>query len=121
MSTINDVFDSSRDRPLRLRRRPDLVIAEHVYRGEQFWMIKDPLEMEFYRLNAEEHAVLMMVDGKHSIDEVKEGFEAAFPPQRITHRELQSFISDLHNKSLLAYEAPDVGQRLIERAKEKRR
>jgi hypothetical protein len=50
MQSLNDVFQSSRDRSFVLRRRPDLVVSEHVYRDERFWMIKDPLEMEFKRL-----------------------------------------------------------------------
>lgn len=119
MSTVDEVFESSRERPLGLRRRTDLVIVPQVNRDERYWMIKDPLEMEFYRLNEEEYAVLTMIDGKQSLDEIKESFELRFPPQRITHRDLQSFISDLHNKCLLAYTDPDIGLHLIERAKEK--
>ena len=120
MQDLSEVFQSSRERPLALRRRPDLVTAKHVYRNEPYWMIKDPLEMEFYRLNEEEYAVLTLVDGVHSLDQIKSEFEAKYPSQRITARELQMFISDLNSKSLLAYSSPDVGSRLIERAKEKR-
>jgi putative peptide zinc metalloprotease protein len=94
--------------------------VQQVYRAEPYWLIKDPLEMEFYRLNEEEYTILTMVDGKQSLEEIKEKFEHRFPSQRITHRELQSFISDLHSKSLLAYTDPDVGMRLVDRAKEKR-
>lgn len=121
MPTIADVFDSTRERPLGLRCRTDLVIVQHVYRDEKFWLIKDPLEMEFYRLNDEEYNVLKMVDGKQSLEDIKTTFESRFPAQRITHRELQNYISDLHNKCLLAYSDPEVGSQLIDRAKEKRR
>ena len=41
MLTITDVFDSTRERPLGLRCRTDLVIVQHVYRDEKFWLIKD--------------------------------------------------------------------------------
>jgi putative peptide zinc metalloprotease protein len=120
MSTAAEVFDSSRERPLGLRYRKDLVIVEQVYRDEPFWLIKDPLEMEFYRLNEEEHFVLKLVDGKLSLEEIKSAFEKKYPSQRITHKELQNYISDLHNKCLLAYTDPAVGAQLIDRAKEKR-
>jgi putative peptide zinc metalloprotease protein len=120
MQSLNDVFQSSRDRSFVLRRRPDLVVSEHVYRDERFWMIKDPLEMEFYRLNDEEYAILTFVDGKNSLEEINDKFAAKFPPQRLTHKELQAFILDLHTKSLLVYTNPGIGQRLIERSNEKK-
>jgi putative peptide zinc metalloprotease protein len=120
MSTAAEVFDSSRERPLGLRYRSDLVTVEQVYRDEPFWLIKDPLEMEFYRLNEEEYFVLRLVDGKLSLEEIKTAFEKKYPSQRITHKELQNYISDLHNKCLLAYTDPAVGAQLIDRAKEKK-
>lgn len=120
MLTVDEVFDSSRERPLGLYYRKDLVIVEQVYRDEPFWLIKDPLEMEFYRLNEEEHCILKLVDGKRSLDEIKSTFEKKYPSQRITHKELQNYISDLHNKCLLAYTDPAVGRQLIDLAKEKR-
>jgi len=120
MDNAVEVFQSSRQRSVGLRKRVDVTVAEHIYRNERFWLIKDPLEMEFYRLNTEEYAVWKMIDGKKSLDDIKEQFEAEFPPQRITHRQLQSFLSDLHNKSLLAYTDCDVAAQLIQRGKEKR-
>ena len=120
MSAVREIFESSRNRSLGLSKRSDLTIVKQVYRHEPFWLIKDPLEMEFYRLNQEEYAVLEMVDGENSLDEIKAQFERQFAPQRITHRQLQTFISDLHKKSLLAYSHGNVGPKLVEREKEKK-
>lgn len=119
MSTVNEIFGSTRNRGILLRKRTDLTVVKQVYRSEPFWLIKDPLEMEFYRLNEEEYAILEMLDGKTSLDEIKSAFERRFAPQRITYRQLQVFISDLRKKSLLAFTQDDVGPQLVEREQEK--
>lgn len=119
MSVVEQVFQSSNHRSIALRKRPDLTVVQQYYRNESFWLIKDPLEMEFYRLNDEEFAVLELLDGKASLDDVKTKFERQFSPQRITHRQLQAFVADLRKKSLLAFTNGDTAPQLMERRIEK--
>lgn len=116
----SDVFESTRSRPVGLKMRSDLHVVKQVYRHEVFYLIKDPLEMEFYRLNAEEFFILTLLDGKHSLEDIKEEFERSFSPQRIRHRQLQTYIADLRKKSLLAFLGTNVGPAIVERQNEKR-
>ena len=119
MNAINSIFVSSNHRAIALYMRKDLTAVAQYYRNERFWLIKDPLEMEFYRLNDEEYAVLKLLDGNRSVDDIKKEFESQFAPQRITHRQLQNFISDLRKKSLLAFTDGSVGAQQVEREYEK--
>ena len=121
MSTVADVFSSSKERPITLRKRKDLTVVKQVYRNELFYLVKDPLELEFYRLNEEEFAVLELVNGAHSLEEVKRLFEKKFAPQRITPKQLQTFIADLHKKSLLAFTSANVVPQLLEKEQDKRK
>ena len=50
-----------------------------------------------------------MLDGQTSLDEIKERFEAEFPPQKITLEELQQFLGMLHRSGLVVVAAPGQG------------
>ena len=83
MSTA-DAFRSSTTRGVSLRRRGDLVVTRQVYQGQAWWVVKDPIALHYFRFRPEEYALLEMLDGTTSLDELKERFEARFPPQLIT-------------------------------------
>ena len=46
-------------------------------------MVKDPVGLQYYRFEEEEFAILQMLDGDVSLEEIAEQFEAEFPPQTI--------------------------------------
>lgn len=52
------------------RLRPDLVIAEQVYRGEVSYVVKDPATHKYFRFRALEIAVMQEFDGKRPIPEI---------------------------------------------------
>ena len=54
---------SSSSRPLRLHRRPDLSAHRQSYQGRDYWVIKDPISLKYYRFEEEENALLEMMDG----------------------------------------------------------
>ena len=62
-----------------------------------------------------------MFDGQTSLDEIKERFEADFPPQKITLEELQQFLGMLHRSGLVVVSAPGQGHELRKRRSERRR
>jgi phytoene dehydrogenase-like protein len=62
-----------------------------------------------------------MLDGTRSLDEVKDEFEAEFPPQKITLEELQQFLGQLHRSGLIVANVPGQGRELRKRRDEKRR
>lgn len=112
---------SNSELPIQLRKRPDLQIAEVVYRGEPHWVAKEPLELKYHHLNIQEHAVLEWLSEPISFDQLKETFERRFAPDRVTLRELQNFLVSLHEKSLLSADGYDQGYHLLERRKENHR
>ena len=50
-----------------------------------------------------------MLDGQTSLDEIKDRFEAEFPPQKITVEELQQFVGMLHRSGLVIADVPGPG------------
>lgn len=121
MVSLRDSLLSSSARILPIRKRPDLVAQRQNYLGRTYWVIKDPLGLNYYRFQEEEYAILQMLDGRTSLDEIKERFEEDFPPQKITLEELQQFLGMLHRSGLVVANVAGQGAQLRKRRDERKR
>ena len=63
MVTLHDSLLSSSARPLSIRRRPDLIARRHHYLGRSYWIVKDPVGLNYFRFQEEEYALLNWLDG----------------------------------------------------------
>ena len=79
MATLAESLISSTSRPLTLRMRPDLNARRHRYHGRTFWVVKEPVGLNYFRFHDEEFAILCMLDGRSSLDDIKDEFETALP------------------------------------------
>jgi putative peptide zinc metalloprotease protein len=121
MATLAQSLVSSSSRKLPIRKRPDLRARKHRYQGRLYWVVKDPVGLQYYRFEEEEYAILQMLDGQSSLDEIADRFEREFPPQTIRTEELQQFIGMLHRSGLVITNAPGQGQQLVKRRDERKR
>lgn len=121
MATLADSLVSSSARKLRIRKRPDLTARRQRYHGKTYWVVKDPVGLQYFRFQEEEYAILQMLDGQTSLDEVKDRFEDEFPPQKITLEELQQFLGMLHRSGLIIADVQGQGNQLLQRRGERRR
>ncbi|HJT34045.1 MAG TPA: hemolysin D [Pirellulales bacterium] len=119
MLTLADSLVSSSARKLAMRARPDLTARKHRYQGRSYWVVKEPVGLNYFRFQEEEYAILQMLDGYTSLDEIKEEFEAQFPPQKIGIEELQQFIGMLHRSGLIVANVPGQGHQLLLRRNER--
>jgi putative peptide zinc metalloprotease protein len=62
-----------------------------------------------------------MIDGDTSLDDIKDRFEAEFPPQKITLEELQQFLGMLHRSGLIIASVGGQGHELRKRRDDRRR
>ena len=120
MATLADSLVSSTGRKLNLRKRPDLVATRHRYQGKSYWNVKDPVGLHYFRFQDEEYFILNLLDGEISLDEIKEEFEAEFPPQKIKYEEIGQFLGMLHKSGMVISDAPLQGQELLKRHKKRR-
>ncbi len=121
MATLAESLTSSTRRPLSLRMRQDLLVQRQTWHDREYWVIKDPLALKYYRFEAEEFAILQMLDGETSLDDIQEQFEREFAPQRITANELYRLLGMLHRSGLLLSDTAGQGEQLLERAIERKR
>jgi putative peptide zinc metalloprotease protein len=120
MTTLAESLISSTSRPLTLRMRPDLTARRHRYHGRTFWVVKEPVGLNYFRFHEEEYAILCMLDGRTSLEDIKEQFEVQFAPQKITYHDLLQFVGMLHRSGLVISEATGQGHQLRQRRDEKK-
>ncbi|MDX1944966.1 MAG: HlyD family efflux transporter periplasmic adaptor subunit [Pirellulaceae bacterium] len=101
--------------------RADLEIQRQTWQGRQYWLVKDPLALKYFRFESEELAILKMLDGQTSSDEIRERFAGEFAPQRISASELQSLLANLHKSGLVVVDAAGQGEQLLVRDRVRRR
>ena len=115
MPTLADSLVSSSARPLAIRMRPDLQVNQQRYQGRHYWIVKDPVGLNYFRFQEEEFAILNWLDGKTSLDESAHRFEKQFAPQKITLEELGRLIGMLHQSALVIAGVPGQGKQLLKR------
>ncbi len=121
MLTLADSLVSSSARPLAIRMRPDLVVTKQRYQGRQFWIIKDPVGLNYFRFQEEEYSLLNWLDGETSLDELRQRFEQQFAPQKITLEELGRLIGMLHQSGLVIAGVAGQGKQLLKRRWERKK
>jgi putative peptide zinc metalloprotease protein len=120
MATLAESLVSSSSRALTVRKRPDLTSSRHRYQGEGYWVVKEPVGLQYFRFHDEEFFILNMLDGHVSLQQIKDGFEQRFAPQKITFGDLQQFIGMLHRSGLVISNSPGQGKALRERGRTKK-
>ena len=121
MPTLADSMVSSVSRAIALRMRPDLSARRQRYHGRAYWVVKEPVGLNYFRFHEEEYEILCMLDGRASMADVKERFEELFPPQKVTYQDLQHFVGTLHRSGLVTSSASGQGVQLKSRRDQKKR
>ena len=121
MATLADSMVSSVSRPVALRMRADLSARRQRYHGRAYWVVKEPVGLNYFRFHEEEYEILCMLDGSTSMNDIKERFEDLFPPQKVTFQDLQQFVGTLHRSGLVTSSASGQGVQLKSRGDQKKR
>ncbi len=120
MATLAESLTSSTSRKLSLRKRPDLIAKRERYQGRSYWIIKDPVGLHYYRFQEEEYFILNLLDGATSLQDIKEAFEAEFPPQKIKFEEVGQYLGTLHKAGLVISDSAGQAFHLLERHSKRR-
>src|SRR5438132_3419601 len=110
-----------RRKKVRLRVRPDLNIAPQKYEGRTYYVVKDPVSLRYYRFKEQEHFLIRLMDGGHTLDDAQKAFEKRFRPDRLTLEDLEHFGQQLLTAGLAQNESPQAGKQLFDRRKKRRR
>ncbi len=106
--------ETERRKMVRLRRRPDLDIVPQRYEGRTYYVVKDPVSLRYYRFKEQEHFLLTLMDGKHTLDDAQKAFESKFRPERLRLEDLEQFGQQLLQMGLVQNESPKAGKQLYD-------
>ncbi|MBL8852472.1 MAG: hypothetical protein JNK57_00745 [Planctomycetaceae bacterium] len=112
---------STAQRPLRVRVRQDLICSRQRYQGGDYWLVKDPLTLQYFRFQEEEYWLLQSLTGQVSAEGLQQEFQRRFAPQKILSGELQQFLGMLFRSGLVIADSPEQGRQLWQRRQKQER
>ncbi|MDR2642718.1 MAG: biotin/lipoyl-binding protein [Planctomycetaceae bacterium] len=121
MVSLQDSLVSSSARTLPVRVRHDISAQRQQYLGRTYWIIKEPIGSRYFRLQDEEYAIMKLLNGERSLDDIKREFENMFPPQKVSLDEIQNFLGQLHQNGLIIAATPEQGNELLKRKKKRKK
>ena len=81
--------------------RGDLLFFERPMGDEQGWIVKDPIQRNYYWFNQFQSWLLKRFDGIRTLVDVKREFEKEFAPSVISEKDLVGFLVQSSNDQLL--------------------
>ena len=91
MVTLHDSLVSSSARKLSVVQAARPGRRRQHYLGRSYWVVKDPLGLQYFRFQEEEFAILQMLDGFHEAwTKSRIALKPSFLLQKITLEELRS-------------------------------
>ena len=78
---------SSQDQAVVPPLRSDLVVTRQTYESRTYYVIKDPISLQYFRLTAEDYFLATLFDGKRSMERVRKAYVARFPHLRLEYSE----------------------------------
>lgn len=81
--------------------RADIIMRRQFFKHQEYYVLKDPLALTYFRLLPEEAYILTLLDGKRTIGEVCKRYNARFPNQPRTAEEIGLFVNQVGGGGLL--------------------
>ncbi|PHS12276.1 MAG: hypothetical protein COA78_08465 [Blastopirellula sp.] len=108
-----------RNNPI-VRLRADLKIVQQRTGVAPRWIVKDPVTLKYYYFAKKEMYIMRLLDGQHSLEEIKTEYEKHFAPHKISYKEIEGFCHSLHTKGLAIAKAAAQGDVLLKRSHKQR-
>jgi putative peptide zinc metalloprotease protein len=81
--------------------RSDVEMQRQQFRGTEYFVIKDPLALTYFRLQLEEGFLIMLLDGKRTMSEIHRLFHERFPNKDLSLQDIAVFINTMSATGLL--------------------
>ena len=81
--------------------RSDLIVTQQVFEGRSYYVVKDPISLQYFRMTAEDYFLATLFDGRRTFGQIRELYVERFPhvqldytPEELNERVLR-FANDL--------------------------
>jgi putative peptide zinc metalloprotease protein len=88
-------------RPVPFAARRDVTAHQVRYGDQWYWVMKDPLRNELFRLRADQYAIHQLLDGRRSLEEIRARLASEFRDLTLSLAQLQGLVLDLFRKGLV--------------------
>jgi putative peptide zinc metalloprotease protein len=65
--------------------RPDLVVTKQTYERRTFYVVKDPISLQYFRMTAEDYVLASLFNGRRTFAQIREAYQAACPHVRLDY------------------------------------
>ncbi len=105
----------------RIALRPAVQIRKQYFRGEKWFLVLDPLNNQFFRINTGAHDFLCRLHRRATVQQVWEKCLARDPDGAPGQQEVIQVLAQLHQANLLFGDIPPEPGALFERQQRRRR
>lgn len=81
--------------------RPDLIIRRQMFKFDEYYVIKDPLALTYFRLQPEEAYLVSQLNGRRSLQEIADVFAERYPNADSSVEQIAGFVNQLGLGGLL--------------------
>ena len=67
--------------------RADLMVIKQFYEDRTYYVVKDPISLQYFRLTAEDYFLATLFDGKRTLRQVRDAYVERFPHLRLDFSE----------------------------------
>lgn len=94
--------------------RPDLVVNQQTFEGRSYYVVKDPISLQYFRMTAEDYFLATLFDGKRKFGDIRDLYVAQYPHVRLdyTPEELNERVLRFANDLALLQFLSVQGQRM---------
>jgi putative peptide zinc metalloprotease protein len=69
--------------------RGDLIVIKQFYEGRTYYVVKDPISLQYFRLTAEDYFLATLFDGRRTMGNVRASYIERFPHLRLDYSEAE--------------------------------
>lgn len=97
--------------------RNDLIVTRQIFESRTYYVVKDPVSLQYFRMSAEDYFLATLFDGKRTFGQIRENYVGRFPQIRLdlTDEEISLRVSQFANDLALMQFLAVQGHRLKDR------
>lgn len=107
--------------------RKDLIVTQQRYEGRTYYVVKDPISLQYFRMTDEDYFLATLFDGHRTFGQVREAYQSRFPhvrleytPEEVNERVLR-FANDLAMLQFLSVQGVRLKARYDAAKKQKKK
>ncbi|MEO9591981.1 biotin/lipoyl-binding protein [Rhodopirellula bahusiensis] len=118
---MNASVTSSTQRPLGVHHKVGLKAVRVSHRRSGWVVVHDAIAGKYHRLREDEYFLLTLLDGRCSLDELRDHYQERYPNRRVRSNQINALLFRFHESGLTTSHAAMQGDPLLKRADNDRR